>query len=97
MSLVKFFKGLSDNLNTSFDKTKDGQIYFCTDDGKLYIDVDSNATPVIGNNTGENVGGAAVNRICINQRIFSYNDYDILDCGNAATVFTDDDIIFDCN
>ena len=99
MALFKILKGSSKNLGTagSTDKTTEGYAYFTPDDGKFYIDVGENgAEPVVGNFAGENIDGKQANRICINQRLFHYNDYDILDCGNAQTVIDSNTRIFDC-
>lgn len=55
---------------------------------------------IVGNNNEETVDGATVNCICINQRHYTYTDYDILNCGTSTTVI-DPDIenyfVLDCN
>lgn len=98
MALFKILKGQSHNLASANDsRTREGYAYFTPDDGKFYIDIKDDEAPVIGNFEGE-IGedNKPVNRICINQRIFSYNDYDILDCGTANTSDDEVTIIFDC-
>jgi hypothetical protein len=100
MALFKIFKGNSTRLgavgNTT-EKTKEGNAYFTPDDGKFYIDITNGETPIIGNNENETVDRQKVNRICINQRIFNYSEFDILDCGSAEE-FPDGapEFIFDC-
>ena len=109
MALFKIFKGKSENLGkeSNTEKINEGFAYFTPDDGKFYIDilnegeVDKQAKPIIGNYAGESVQledgtMAKANRICINQRIFTYNDYDVLDCGVADSQITEDTIIFNC-
>ena len=108
MALFKIFKGKSENLGkeSNTDKINEGFAYFTPDDGKFYIDVlnqgeiDKQAKPIVGNYAGELIqqedgSMAAANRICINQKIFTYNDYDILDCGTALGDTTDF-LIFNC-
>ena len=100
MALFKILKGSPEGLKNL--KATDGYAYFTPDDGKFYIDIASTDTPqevIIGNNK-ETVNGATVNRICINQRHYTYNDYDILNCGTSTTVInpdTEDYFILDCN
>ena len=95
MALFKIFRGNSSKLPDV--KATEGYVYFTPDDGKFYIDIADADKAVVGNTTGEIVDGAKVNRICINQKIFSYNDYDILDCGTAAdSEITEDTLIFNC-
>lgn len=101
MALFKIFKGSSDRLQQQ--EFHPGYAYLTTDDGKFYIDVGEDSeigqgvSPIIGNFKGEVVeNNQLANRICINQRIFSYNDYDILDCGTANTSDEEVTIIFDC-
>lgn len=91
MALFKIFKGPSERLKDV--KPTKGYAYFTPDDGKFYIDIDGDGTQdaVIGNKETEEV-----NRICINQRLFTYNDYDILDCGDAKSSLSLDTIIFNC-
>ena len=74
MALFKIFKGSSENLGVTggTDKTKEGYAYFTPDDGRFYIDVDENKTPIIGGKDDNKTQ----NRICI-------NDYFVLDCGGA--------------
>ena len=63
MALFKIYKGLSDNLKT-IDKTSEGHCYFTKDDGKFYIDIVSDATPLT---PAENNGAmAGATRIPIN-------------------------------
>lgn len=99
MALFKILQGSSEGLAKL--KATEGYAYFTPDDGKFYIDIDSttSATDVrVGNNEDETVGGEPVNRICINQRVFTYSDYDILNCGTSTEVVNMQDlIIFDCN
>lgn len=104
MALFKIFKGKPENLgklgNTT-ENTNEGYAYFTPEDGKFYIDVDSGNKAIVGNYFGEQIQQkdgtiATANRICINQKIFTYNDYDILDCGGAIPVSTENLIIFDC-
>ena len=45
---LKFEKGLSESLFTNRPNTEEGAIYFTTDTGKLYIDIQD------GINTGDN-------------------------------------------
>lgn len=100
MALFKILKGSSKGLKNL--KATEGYAYFTPDDGKFYIDIDSTNTPqevIVGNNK-ETVNGTTVNRICINQRHYTYNDYDILNCGSSTTVInpdTEDYFILDCN
>ena len=110
MALFKIFNGKSENLGkeSNTEKINEGFAYFTPDDGKFYIDilnegeVDKQAKPVIGNYAGEPIQledgtMAKANRICINQKLFTYNDYDVLDCGTAENaVITVDTIIFNC-
>lgn len=109
MALFKICKGNSKNLGTEGNTTviNEGFAYFTPDDGKFYIDIlnenetDKQTKPVIGNYAGEEIqqedgSVAKANRICINQKLFTYNDYDILDCGSASSSITPDIIIFDC-
>ena len=100
MALFKIFKGKSTDLGKAGNvtaSTKEGYAYFTEDDGKFYIDIADSDTAYVGNNKNELVDGHPVNRICINQRIFNYNDFDVLDCGTAAEFDSDADvIIFDC-
>ena len=99
MALFKLLQGSVEGLNKL--QATEGYAYFTPEDGKLYIDIDSTTSAAdvrVGNTEGEIVDGKTVNRICINQRVFNYNDYDILDCGSSTEVtgvigFT----IFDCN
>ena len=100
MALFKIFKGNSANLGAKgniTEKTKEGNAYFTEDDGKFYIDIATNDVAYVGNNKNELVDGHSVNRICINQRIFNYNDFDILDCGTSEE-FDDGSpvVVFDC-
>ena len=100
MALFKILKGSSKGLKNL--KATEGYAYFTPDDGKFYIDIDSTNTPqevIVGNNK-ETVNGTTVNRICINQRHYTYNDYDILNCGTSTTVInpdTEDYFVLDCN
>jgi hypothetical protein len=50
MALFKILKGDSKNLGKTggTNITKEGYAYFTPDDGKFYIDVTSDETPVIG-------------------------------------------------
>lgn len=48
MALLKFEKGLEQDLFDKRPNTEDGAIYFTTDTGKLYIDIQD------GINTGDN-------------------------------------------
>ena len=109
MALFKIFKGKSENLGkeSNTEKINEGFAYFTPDDGKFYIDilnegeVDKQSKPVIVNYAGESIQledgtVAKANRICINQRLFAYNDYDILDCGVANSQITEDAINFNC-
>lgn len=108
MALFKIFKGKANALGAEGNTTaltKEGYAYFTPDDGKFYIDVGpDNQVPVIGNRVGELVSVPGydepqqANRICINQRLFNYNDYDILDCGTAfiSTELTTNTVYFDC-
>lgn len=91
MALFKILKGESTRL--SAQKAKEGYAYFTPDDGKFYIDIAGDGTQdaIMGNKETEEV-----NRICINQRLFTYNDYDILDCGDATSSLSLDTIIFNC-
>lgn len=99
MALFKILQGSAEGLKNL--KATEGYAYFTPDDGKFYIDIDSttSANDVrVGNNDEETVNGEAVNRICINQRVFTYSDYDILNCGSSTEVVDMQDlIIFDCN
>ena len=109
MALFKIFKGSSSRLGkeSNTEKINEGFAYFTPDDGKFYIDilnkgeVDKQAKPVIGNYAGEEIEledgtiGYA-NRICINQKLYNYKNYDILDCGDANPEFSSDAIILDC-
>lgn len=107
MALFKIFKGTADNFkdpnNNKINTTNSGYAYFTPDDGKFYIDVcedNEHLTPVIGNYVGEPIQQedgtfAEANRICINQKLFTYNDYDILDCGTADTSI-EPQLIFNC-
>ena len=99
MALFKILKGSSADFGNT-DKTKgphEGWAYFTEDDGKFYIDIADGETAYVGNNSNEKIGDKSVNRICINQRLFNYNDFDILDCGTAADFDSNVDvIIFDC-
>ena len=99
MALFKILQGSAEGLKNL--KATEGYAYFTPDDGKFYIDIDSttSANDVrIGNNDEETVNGELVNRICINQRVFTYSDYDILNCGTSTDVVNLQDlIIFDCN
>lgn len=58
MALLKFFKGLSQNL--SHYKAKEGSLYITTDDKKIYLDV-----------SGDNTQDAILdeNRICLNDHL----------------------------
>lgn len=96
MALFKILKGQSANLPDV--KATEGYAYFTPDDGKFYIDVATADKAVIGNNKGEIVDGKEVNRICINQKLFTYDDYDILDCGDAKDEFPPAEgvLIFNC-
>ena len=94
MALFKILKGNSSRLPDV--KATEGYAYFTPDDGKFYIDIATANKAVVGNNQGEIIDGVEVNRICINQKIFSYNDYDILDCGTANSEITEDTLIFNC-
>lgn len=111
MALFKILRGTANKIMSGENTTQihDGWAYFSTDDGKFYIDVDSNPndqqsdkTPVIGNYVGEpifqgtDLGTKPANRICINQKLFTYNDYDVLDCGTASLETTSDNLIFNC-
>lgn len=93
MALFKILKGKSENLKNV--KATEGYAYFTPDDGKFYIDIDTteNASDVVVGNAED----SKVNRICINQRIIDYSDYDLLDCGSATEVINDAEIILDCN
>lgn len=100
MALFKILKGSSEGLKKL--KATEGYAYFTPDDGKFYIDIGTTSTPqqvIVGNNSEEQiVEGQEVNRICINQRVFS--DYDILNCGSSSTVIdpnTENYLVFDCN
>lgn len=99
MALFKILKGSSEGLKKL--KATEGYAYFTPDNGKFYIDISSTNTPqevIVGNNNEETVDGEPVNRICINQRVFS--DYDILNCGSSSTVIdpnTENYLVFDCN
>ena len=102
MALFKILQGSSEGLKKV--KATEGYAYFTPDDGKFYIDIGTTSTPqqvVVGNNSEEQVvEGQEVNRICINQRYFTYNDFDILNCGSSSTVIdpnTEDYLVFDCN
>ena len=101
MALFKILRGSSEGLKNL--KATEGYAYFTPDDGKFYIDIDSTDTPeevIVGNNNEETVNGTAVNRICINQRQYTYDDYNVLDCGSSTTVInpdTEDYFILDCN
>lgn len=108
MALFKIFKGKSENLGQEGNTTviNEGFAYFTPDDGKFYIDIlndgenDKITKPVIGNYAGEEIQQedgsiAKANRICINQKLFTYNDYDILDCGTAADT-SEPTLIFNC-
>ena len=99
MALFKILQGSAEGLKNL--KATEGYAYFTPDDGTFYIDIDSttSANDVrIGNNDEETVNGELVNRICINQRVFTYSDYDILNCGTSTDVVNLQDlIIFDCN
>lgn len=104
MSLFKISKGQSENLKNV--NIQDGHLYFSVDDGKLYIDIGENGSvPLIGNYCDQPVGIDSdgkilrANRICVNQRVFSPLDYDILDCGDASGNIepAGNVIIFDCN
>lgn len=94
MALFKILKGNSSRLPDI--KATEGYAYFTPDDGKFYIDIATADKAVVGNAQGEIVDDIEVNRICINQKIFSYNDYDILDCGTANSENTEDVLIFNC-
>lgn len=105
MALFKIFKGLSSNLGADSEAktvaTHEGYAYFTPDDGKFYIDITNDEDPVIGNYQNEiSEDGRPANRICINQKIFSYKDTDILDCGTAEENMGGDptikEIIFNC-
>ena len=62
MALFKIYKGLSNNLKNTPNPqkenvtqlTKEGHCYFTTDDGKFYIDIVNNVTPVYPNADGSN-------------------------------------------
>lgn len=101
MALFKILKGSSEGLKKL--KATEGYAYFTPDDGKFYIDIASTDTPqevIVGNNNEEIVNGTTVNRICINQKYYVYDDYDILNCGSSTTVIdpdTEDYFILDCN
>lgn len=101
MALFKILKGSSEGLKKL--KATEGYAYFTPDDGKFYIDIASTDTPqevIVGNNNEEIVNGTTVNRICINQKYYAYDDYDILNCGSSTTVIdpdTEDYFILDCN
>ena len=102
MALFKILKGSSEGLKKL--KATEGYAYFTPDDGKFYIDIGTTSTPqqvIVGNNSEEQiVEGQEVNRICINQRYFTYNDFDILNCGTSSTVIdpnTENYLVFDCN
>lgn len=95
MALFKIFRGPSERLKDV--KPTEGYAYFTPDDGKFYIDIRDGEIPVIGNYENEVVkNNQLVNRICINQRLFNYNDFDVLDCGTATSQITVDTIVFDC-
>lgn len=102
MALFKLLKGSAEKLKEF--KCTEGYAYFTQDDGKFYIDTKNTETPdevVIGNYDGELVPQkdgteAPANRICINQKVFSYVDDDILDCGGADQEITPTTIIFNC-
>lgn len=72
MALFKIYKGLSNNLKNTPNPqkenvtqlTKEGHCYFTTDDGKFYIDIVNNVTPVYPNTDGSNF--AEVTRMPIN-------------------------------
>lgn len=109
MALFKILKGKSKDLgNTNNTKViNEGFAYFTPEDGKFYIDVlneneiDKTTKPVIGNYAGEPVtlsdGTLAyANRICINQKLFNYNDYDFLNCGGANLNTDEVSLIFNC-
>lgn len=80
MSVAKLFKGLSSKLSTSSatSKTHEGYIYFTPDDGKIYIDVETGTTPVIGTNSTKG------NRICLNSG--ELQDDLVFNCGDSTTV-----------
>lgn len=105
MALFKILKGKSTSLPSV--QNTEGYAYFTPDDGKFYIDVEKAETDdpiIIGNHIGEKIQQSdgsykTPNRICINQKIFTYNDYDILDCGNASEEIDDETtqkIVFNC-
>ena len=72
MALFKIYKGLSNNLKNTPNPqkenvtqlTKEGHCYFTTDDGKFYIDIVNNVTPIYPNADGSNF--AEVTRMPIN-------------------------------
>lgn len=102
MALFKILKGASTNLPNVYSTS--GYAYFTPDDGRFYIDIDkeSETDPVvIGNNADEIVqledgNRYHPNRICINQKLFTYNDYDILDCGGALLEDSISTLTFNC-
>ena len=111
MALFKILRGTDVSNSTNNPEISewvhDGYAYFTPGDGKFYIDVDPDETrskPIIGNYYGEQIQQedgqlATANRICINQRLFNYNDYDILDCGTSIGQNTGTDggiIYFNC-
>lgn len=73
MALFKIYKGLSDNFNNNNSKvnlTHEGYCYFTTDDGKFYIDIADQQTPI----TPESNGGSLKNvtRMPINSYLSDY-------------------------
>lgn len=98
MALFKILQGSSEGLKNL--KATEGYAYFTPDDGKFYIDIgttENSQDVVVGNNDSD---AENVNRICINQRYFTYNDFDIINCGSSSTVIdpnTEDYFVFDCN
>lgn len=98
MASFKLLRGTSEGLKNL--PATEGYAYFTPDDGKFYIDTNTTTTAEevrVGNDIDEIVDGLPVNRVCINQKVFNYNDYDILDCGTSTSVTDDTFTIFDCN
>lgn len=63
MALFKIYKGLAENLKT-ITKTSEGHCYFTKDDGKFYIDIVDDTTPLTPEENGGSMIGAT--RIPIN-------------------------------
>ena len=75
MALFKILKGNSNNLGDSNSNnsklTHEGYAYFVLDTGKLYIDIDSNQSPIQSDvNTPAVISGA--NRIALNAATADY-------------------------